>query len=78
MESDSIFGANTQSKISAAEDAFPSEIAITQASDTASTTSKHCGGYRETIDAALTIQGFVSQTPAARSVQNHQAQLMGI
>ena len=71
MESDSIFGENTQSKISAVEDAFPSEIAITQASDTASTTSKHCGRYRETIDAALTIQGFVSQTPAARSVQNH-------
>ena len=54
MESDSIFGANTQTKISAAEDAFPSEIAITQASDTASPTSKRYGGYRETIDAALT------------------------
>ena len=34
MESDSIFGANTQSKISAAEDAFPGEMAITQASET--------------------------------------------
>ena len=68
MESDSIFGENTQSKISAVEDAFPSEIAITQASDTASATSKRCGGYRETIDAALTSQGFVSQTPAARRV----------
>ena len=39
MESDSIFGANTQSKISAAEYAFPGEMAITQASETASVAS---------------------------------------
>ena len=66
MESDSIFGANTQSKISAAEHAFPSEIAITQASDTASATSKRCGGYREPNDTTLTSQEFVTQTPADR------------
>ena len=66
VESDSIFSANTQSKISVAEHTFPSEIAITQTSDTASATSKRYRGYREPSDAALISQGFVNQTSAAR------------
>ena len=66
MELDSIFCTSTQSKESAAEYALPSEIAITQASDTASATSKRCRRYREPNDAALTSQGFVNQIPAAR------------
>ena len=66
VESDSIVSANTQSNISVAEHTFPSEIAITQTSDTASATSKRCRRYREPNDAALISQGLVNQTSAAR------------
>ena len=68
MESDLIFATNTQNKISAAEHAFSSEMAITQVSLTASATSKRCGGYREPNDTILTSQEFVTQTPVAKSV----------
>ena len=66
---DSIPCASTQSTISAAEYAFPSEIAITQSSDTALATSKHCWGYREANDAALISQVFVNQILAVTSAR---------
>ena len=47
----------------------PSEIAITQSSDTASATSKHCWGYREANDAALISHVFVNQKLATRSAR---------
>ena len=66
MELDSISCASAQSKTNADEVSLESEIRITQASVTASATSKHCRGYREPDDAALTSQGLMSQIPAVR------------